>query len=69
MCDVVLGVHLLRRLVNILWNFEDLTIQFSHFGKVSLNGLKCMKLLEERLSNKMRKFRKYGDLIVVDIKL
>lgn len=39
-CDIVLGVQWLQGLGSILWNFQQLTIQFTHKATiVTLKGL------------------------------
>ncbi|KAG2666849.1 hypothetical protein I3843_15G081700 [Carya illinoinensis] len=47
-CDIVLGVQWLQGLGSILWNFQQLTMQFTHKSAlVTLKGLSSTKLIEE----------------------
>ncbi|KAG2696289.1 hypothetical protein I3760_07G052400 [Carya illinoinensis] len=60
-CDIVLGVQWLQGLGSILWNFHNLTMQFTyHDSPVILNGLKGNSLMEEGLFNRPTTLEKKG---------
>jgi hypothetical protein len=47
-CDIILGIQWLVTLSFILWNYKDLTMEFTLVKKtIILQGLSSLKLLEE----------------------
>ncbi|XP_042972766.1 uncharacterized protein LOC122304569 [Carya illinoinensis] len=63
-CDIVLGVQWLQGLGSILWNFHNLTMQFTyHDSPIILNGLKGSSLMEEGLFNRPTTLEKKGALL------
>lgn len=55
-CDVVLGVQWLSALGTILWNFNELTMRFSHKDReVLLRGLVLTHLVHNSLQFRMQR--------------
>lgn len=60
-CDMVLGIQWLRELGPILWNFEELSMEFDYLGKpVQLKGLVATQLIEVGSLNMFNKMESKG---------